>query len=116
MILKKFPTELKFLKYEIQEYARDFGLDFFDVIFEVLDYDEMNEIASYGGFPTRYAHWRFGMEYEHIDKGYSYGLQKIYEMVINNDPCYACLLKCNSYCGSKVSYGARLRPQRFLQG
>ena len=25
-------------------------------------------------------------------KGYHYGLQKIYEMVINNDPCYAYLM------------------------
>ena len=43
-----------------------YGLDFFDTIFEVLDYDEMNEIAAYGGFPNRYPHWRFGMEYEQL--------------------------------------------------
>ncbi len=52
----------------------------------MLDYDEMNEVAAYGGFPTRYPHWRFGMEYEQLAKGYEYGLSKIYEMVINNDP------------------------------
>jgi predicted transcriptional regulator len=28
---KKFPTELKEMKYEIEVYARDFGLDFFPV-------------------------------------------------------------------------------------
>jgi stage V sporulation protein R len=28
-------------------------------------------IAAYGGFPTRYPHWRFGMEYEQLSKGYS---------------------------------------------
>ena len=26
----------------------------------------MNEVAAYGGFPTRYPHWRFGMEYEQL--------------------------------------------------
>jgi hypothetical protein len=41
------------------------------VIFEVVDAEELNMIASYGGFPTRYPHWRFGMEYEQLSKGYS---------------------------------------------
>ena len=36
---------------EIEGYAPRYGLDFFRRIFEVLDYDEMNEIAAYGGFP-----------------------------------------------------------------
>ncbi len=47
----------------------------------------MNEVAAYGGFPTRYPHWRFGMEYEQLAKSYEYGLSKIYEMVINTNPC-----------------------------
>ena len=99
---RHFPTHLKLLKYEIEEHARYYGLDFFDVIFEVMDYDEMNEIAAYGGFPSRYPHWRFGMEYEELSKGYSYGLQKIYEMVINNDPCYAYLLRSNNIVDQKI--------------
>ena len=53
-------------------------------------------------FPTRYPHWRFGMEYQQLAKGYRYGLQKIYEMVINNDPCYAYLLRCNQLVDQKL--------------
>jgi stage V sporulation protein R len=87
---------------KIRGYAKDYGLDFFEVIFELLDYDELNEVAAYGGFPTRYPHWRFGMEYEELSKGYSYGLQKIYELVINNNPCYAYLLKCNHLVDQKL--------------
>ena len=49
----------------------DYGLDFFQVIFEMVDFDQMNEIAAYGGFPTRYPHWRFGMEYEQLAKATS---------------------------------------------
>ena len=79
-----------------------YGLDFYDTIFEVLDYDELSEIAALGGFPTRYPHWRFGMEYQQLAKGYRYGLQKIYEMVINNDPCYAYLLRCNQMVDQKL--------------
>jgi stage V sporulation protein R len=73
-------------KVRIEKIARGYGLDFFEVIFEVIDYDKMNEIAAYGGFPTRYPHWRFGMEYEQLSKSYSYGLSKIYELVINTTP------------------------------
>ena len=98
----KFPTELKKAKYRIEEYARAFGLNFFPVIFEVLDYREMNEIAAYGGFPHRYPHWRFGMQYEDLSKSYRFGLSKIYEMVINNDPCYAYLLYCNHPVDQKL--------------
>ena len=96
------PAELRELQLETEEHARSYGLDFYDTIFEVLDYDELSEIAALGGFPTRYPHWRFGMEYEQLAKGYRYGLQKIYEMVINNDPCYAYLLRCNQKVDQKL--------------
>ena len=42
------------------------------------------------------------MEYQQLAKGYRYGLQKIYEMVINNDPCYAYLLRCNQLVDQKL--------------
>lgn len=100
--LTHLPPDLAKLKKEIEGYARDYGLDFFDVIFEVLDWNQLNEVAAYGGFPNRYPHWRFGMEYEQLSKSYSYGLSKIYEMVVNNDPCYAYLLYSNSMVDQKL--------------
>jgi stage V sporulation protein R len=72
------------------------------VVFEVLDWNQLNEVAAYGGFPNRYPHWRFGMTYEELSKSYSYGLSKIYEMVINTDPCYAYLLFSNSMVDQKL--------------
>ena len=96
------PVDLRELQVEIEAHALAYGLDFYDTVFEVLDYDELSEIAALGGFPTRYPHWRFGMEYEQLAKGYRYGLQKIYEMVINNDPCYAYLLRCNMRVDQKL--------------
>ncbi len=94
--------ELFEIKEEILGYAQSYNLDFFETIFEIVEYDELNEIASFGGFPTRYPHWRFGMEYNELSKGYTYGLQKIYELVINNDPCYAYLMKCNNLVDQKL--------------
>ena len=54
-------TELQELAHQIAEVSRDQGLDFFPTIFELVDYKQLNEIAAYGGFPTRYPHWRWGM-------------------------------------------------------
>src|SRR5262245_41380160 len=94
--------ELAACQVEMEEHARSYGLDFFPTIFEVVDYDQLHAVASYGGFPTRYPHWRFGMEYEQLSKSYSYGLSKIYELVINNDPCYAYLMKSNGITDQKL--------------
>ena len=94
--------ELQKIKDEIEAHAKSYGLDFFDTIFEMIDYKQVNEIASYGGFPTRYPHWRFGMEYDRLSKSYEFGLHKIYEMVINNDPCYAYLLRSNRLIDHKL--------------
>ena len=62
----------------------------------------MQEVAAFGGFPVRYPHWRFGMEFEHLTKSHVYGFSKIYEMVINNNPAYAYLLEGNSLVDQKM--------------
>ena len=97
-----FPPQLNAAKKEIRERAKSYGLDFFPVVFEMCSYEQMNQIASYGGFPTRYPHWRWGMEYERIAKQHQYGLGRIYEMVINNDPCYAYLQESNPLVDQKL--------------
>ena len=96
------PPEIEKARRQIETHAREYGLDFYDVVFEVLDYDQLNEVAAYGGFPTRYPHWRFGMEYEELSKTYSYGLSKIYELVINTNPVYAYLMKANAPVEQKL--------------
>ncbi len=96
------PRDLADLQTVIEENARQYGLDFFPTIFELVDADQLNAIAAYGGFPTRYPHWRFGMEYAKLAKGYHYGLSKIYELVINNDPCYAYLMRSNARTDQKL--------------
>jgi len=100
--MPRITGELARLQEEIEDYARDYGLDFFETRYELLDWDELNEVASYGGLPSRYPHWRFGMEYESLLKGYSWGLSKIYELVINNNPCYAYLMKNNGIVDQKL--------------
>ena len=102
MKLRRLPAYLQDMQAEVEGFARGFGLDFFPIIYEVLDFKTMNEVAAYGGFPTRYPHWRFGMDYEQLSKGYEYGLSRIYEMVINTHPAYAYLLEGNSLVDQKM--------------
>ncbi|MGZ3695758.1 MAG: SpoVR family protein [Bdellovibrionota bacterium] len=98
----RLPPELQELQARVKAVAEGYGLDCFDTIFEMLDYDQVNQIAAGGGFPARYPHWRFGMSYDQLSKGYEWGMQKIYEMVINTDPCYAYLLNSNPYIDQKL--------------
>lgn len=103
---KGFPDqglhELKHIKDEVKKEVHLAGLDFFDVIFEKLDFEKMNAVAAFGGFPQRFRHWKFGMEYNRLSKSYKHGLHKIYEMVINNNPCYAYLLESNNIVDQKL--------------
>ena len=96
------PPELAEAQVRIEALARGYGLDFCEIVFEMCDYDEINMIAAYGGFPTRYPHWRWGMDFLQMRKGYEYGLQKIYEMVINTVPSYAYLLDNNTFMDQKL--------------
>lgn len=99
---KPITGQLLELKKEIESYAKNYGLDFYPVVFEMCDYDTINILAAQGGFPSRYPHWRFGMDYDQLSKNYAYGLQKIYEMVINTDPVYAYLLTSNDMVDQKL--------------
>jgi stage V sporulation protein R len=94
--------ELEAERKKINQIAKDAGLDCFETVFELITYDQINQFAAYGGFPVRYPHWKFGMEYEHLSKSYEYGLSKIYEMVINTDPCYAYLMEGNAMMDQKL--------------
>jgi stage V sporulation protein R len=90
------PEELKRLLPEIFRKVSEFGCDFPPTVVEMLTYDEISEIAAYGGFPVRYPHWKWGMGYEELQRGYLYGMHRIYEMVTNCTPCYLYCLDSNS--------------------
>jgi stage V sporulation protein R len=96
------PRDLAELAERAREAATELGLDFPEVVFELVEPGEMNMVASFGGFPVRYAHWRHGMEFQRLHKTYEYGLSRIHELVVNSDPCYAYLLKTNTRMEQKL--------------
>ena len=85
-----------------EDAARAAGLSFFEVVFEMLDAEDVNAVAAYGGFPVRYASWRFGMDYERLSRSHDWGLSKIYELVINHDPTIAYLVRSNTFLEQKL--------------
>lgn len=89
------PDDVKKMIPIIDKKMRDFGCSYPPFVVQMCNYDEISEIAAYGGFPARFSHWSFGMEYEQLAKGYMFGNQKIYEMVINTWPLYIYCLVSN---------------------
>ncbi len=92
----KIHTEVEEQIETIKKAVRDFGCDFFEPIIVFLTYDEISEIAAYGGFTRRYPHWQFGMEYEELSRGYEHNMHRISEMVINANPCLIYCLDSNT--------------------
>lgn len=86
---------------EIWDIAHRLGLDPFPTHFELVPATIMYEFGAYG-LPGRFSHWTHGKAYHQIKTMYDYGLSKIYELVINADPCYAFLLEGNSLLQNKV--------------
>jgi stage V sporulation protein R len=90
------PQKLKDILPKIFKAVTDFGCDYYPTVVQKLTYDEISEIAAYSGFPVRYPHWKFGMEYEEMQRRYEHGMHRIYELVINTNPCYIYLLDSNT--------------------
>ncbi|WP_221568809.1 SpoVR family protein [Alkalihalobacillus sp. TS-13] len=87
--------------HEITEIAEGFGLDFYQMRYEICPSDIIYTFGAYG-MPTRFSHWSFGKQFHKMKLQYDLGLSKIYELVINSDPCYAFLLDSNSLIQNKL--------------
>lgn len=86
---------------EITEIAEGFGLDFYPMRYEICPAEIIYTFGAYG-MPTRFSHWSFGKQFYKMKLQYDLGLSKIYELVINSNPCYAFLLNTNSLVQNKM--------------
>ena len=99
---RKFPTNLKFWKYEIERLARQKKLTFPPVVYELVTMDEMSEIVAFHGFPNMPHHWRYGQESIRKKKDQKYGLGRFYELVIGTYPMYGYLMDSNTFITQKA--------------
>ena len=88
-------TQLQEYASRIEELARELGLDYYPVDFNVTPSSFMVEIAAYG-LPVRMPHWSFGVRYIHQLVRQSMGHSKIFEVMFPGDPCYAYLMDTNT--------------------
>ena len=80
----------------IYQIAKDFGLDFCDIEFDIIPAQKMLEIMAYR-IPGNISNWKYGRDYERlrtIHEKVSAGLPL--EVVINSDPSRAYLMKDNT--------------------
>lgn len=81
--------------------AKKHGLDFYSMRYEVCPSDVIYTFGAYG-MPTRFHHWSFGKAFHRMKLDYDLGMSRIYELVINSDPCYAFLLDGNTLLQNKT--------------
>ncbi|WP_112180049.1 SpoVR family protein [Paraliobacillus zengyii] len=93
--------QLEYAIDEITEIAKGFGLDFFPMRYEICPPEIIYTFGAYG-MPSRFSHWSFGKQFHMMKLQYDLGLSKIYELVINSNPCYAFLLNSNSLVQNKL--------------
>jgi stage V sporulation protein R len=80
----------------ICEIAKSHGLDWFPIIYEVVDYYEMIGHMSYHGMPSHYKHWSYGKSFERTHQMYNLGVEGLpYELIINANPSIAYLMREN---------------------
>lgn len=85
----------------IWEIALGLGLDPYPTHFEIVPASIMYEFGAYG-LPGRFSHWTHGKAYQRMKTMYDYGLSKIYELVVNTNPCYAFLMEGNNMVQNKL--------------
>ena len=89
-------NDLKKWDDKICKIAKDYGLDWHDITYEICDYYEMIGHMSYHGMPSHYNHWSFGKSFEQTHFNYNLGQTGLpYEMIINSNPSIAYLMMQN---------------------
>jgi len=81
---------------ELEDLARDRGLAFDPVVFQITDSDEIAEVASMG-LPNRFIHWYWGGTYKELVLQQSKEVFSILELVLNTAPSHAFLRSANTY-------------------
>ena len=87
--------ELTGIRSKIEAMARDQGLDYFPVDFELVPDTFMMEVAIYG-LPVRMPHWSFGVRYIYKYVQHRMGGSRIFEVVFPGDPNRAYLQSSNT--------------------
>jgi len=88
--------DLKVWDDKIVNLAKGHKLDWYELDYEVIDYQEMIGAMVHHGMPSMYSHWSFGKSFEQTMNRYNVGMEGLpYELIINSDPSLAYLMREN---------------------
>lgn len=88
--------DLKIWDDKIVDLAKGHKLDWYELDYEVIDYQEMIGAMVHHGMPSMYSHWSFGKSFEQTMNRYNVGMEGLpYELIINSDPSLAYLMREN---------------------
>lgn len=91
-----FFDELNDWDKKICKIAKNWGLDWFPIEYEICDYFDMMGNMTYIGMPVHYQHWSFGRDFDRLQRMYDAGLEGLpYELIINANPSIAYLMREN---------------------
>src|SRR5262245_39916034 len=88
-------SELELYEAKLEALARERGLDYYPVRFELVPGSFMMEMAVYG-LPVRMPHWSFGVRYIYQLVQHRMGNSRLFEVVFPGNPGRAYLSKNNS--------------------
>jgi len=88
-------TSLNDYAARIEALAKELGLTYYPVDFELVPENFMMEISVYG-LPVRMPHWSFGVRYIHQLIRRGMGHSRIFEVMFPGDPCHAFLVNTNT--------------------
>ena len=88
-------TSLNDYAARIEALAKELGLCYYPVDFELVPENFMMEISVYG-LPVRMPHWSFGVRYIHQLIRRGMGHSRIFEVMFPGDPCHAFLVNTNT--------------------
>ena len=89
-------SDLEYWDKKICDLADEFGLDYYPVDYEIVDYYSMIGTMAYHGLPTHYDHWSFGKSFERTHQMYNEGMEGLpFELIINSNPSIAYLMRDN---------------------
>jgi len=87
---------LKKIEARIYEIAKENGLEFCPIEFDIIPEEKMFEIMAYG-MPGQISNWKYGRDYERTRTIYEkMGAGLPYEVVVNTNPARAYLMKDNT--------------------
>ncbi|RDV82113.1 SpoVR family protein [Ammonifex thiophilus] len=107
-------AELEKVVLELSQLAREEGLDFYPMRFELCPSFVLQTLGAYGML-TRFSHWSFGKAYQRLKWRYDLGLNRVYEMVVNTNPCYAFLYAGNRPVEHKLVVAHALAHSDFFK-